>query len=556
MIEKSSVLASVLISILILVSLSTAVVSAEESRATIYFFWGDGCPHCANEKPFLERLEQDYPQLEVKSYETWYNRENAELFSDMSEAFGTSIGGVPTTFLDDKVWIGYSESIATEIEDKVRYCIEHGCTDPAEKIGEPAGNETVSKNPESVSPLNAVCVHAFLKAGCPQCESIIPYIDNLTAKYNVELKKHDVSLTEEKALYDAFKETYGFTTDAYPTVFIGSRFLMGEKAIRENLESEIISCSEKECTCPAENIHGLAPYPPQQNDITPDMQEIIDLPLIGKLDASKLSLPVFTIILGGLDSFNPCAFFVLFFLLSMLIYAKSRKRMLLIGGTFVFFSGAVYFMFMAAWLNLFLLIGQLAVITTIAGIVALIVAAINIKDFFFFGKGISLVIPAKSKPKLFARMRALLKATSVISMMIGTIVLAIAANSYELLCTAGFPMVFARILTLHELSTAQYYFYLALYNVVYVIPLAFIVLTFTLTLGKRKLTEWQGRILKLISGIMMLCLGFVLLIKPALMNNVAISAGLLGTALAIAGIIILVTKKSGMMKEAPPTEKD
>jgi len=546
---KSYILASVLISILVLVSLTTAVVSAEESKVTMYFFWGDGCPHCTHEKPFLERLEQDYPQLEVKSYETWYNRENAELFSDMSEAFGTRAGGVPTTFLDDKVWIGYSESIAGEIEDKVRYCIEHGCTDPAEKIGKPAGNETVSENPESVSPLNAVCVHVFLQAGCPQCESIIPYLDDLTARYNVELKKHDVSLTEEKERYDAFKDTYGFTTDAYPTVFIGSRFLMGAKAIRENLESELISCSEKECVCPAENIHGLAPYPPQQDDITTELQEIIDLPLIGKMDTSKISLPAFTVILGGLDSLNPCAFFVLFFLLSMLIYAKSRKRMLLIGGTFVFFSAFVYFIFMAAWLNLFLLIGQLAVITTIAGIVALIVAAINIKDFFFFGKGVSLVISAKAKPKLFARMRNLLKATSVLSMMIGTIVLAIAANSYELLCTAGFPMVFARILTLHELSTTQYYFYLALYNVVYVIPLAFIVLMFTMTLGKRKLTELQGRVLKLISGLMMLCLGLVLLIKPALMNNVAVSAGLLGMVLATAGIILLITKKIRMMKK-------
>ena len=73
----------------------------------------------------------------------------------------------------------------------------------------------------------------------------------------------------------------------------------------------------------------------------------------------SISLPLFTVIIGALDSFNPCAFFVLLFLLSMLIHARSRKKMFLIGGIFVFFSGFIYFLFMAAWLNVFLVIGRL-----------------------------------------------------------------------------------------------------------------------------------------------------------------------------------------------------
>lgn len=275
---------------------------------------------------------------------------------------------------------------------------------------------------------------------------------------------------------------------------------------------------------------------PDKDDFT------VNLPGIGTLDTKAMSLPVMTIIIAGLDSFNPCAFFVLFSLLGLLVYAQSRKKMFMIGGIFIFFSGFIYFLFMSAWLNLFLLMGQVALITKIAGAASVVIASINIKDYFAFGRGISLTIPDSAKPKLFDRMRRLLKSTSFFSALLGTAVLAIAANSYELLCTAGFPMVFTRILTLNDLPTLRYYAYLVLYNVVYIIPLSVIVLVFTITLGRKKLTDVQGRVLKLVSGTMMLGLGIVLLVRPALMNNLLISVALLTGALAVSGAVIFATK--------------
>ncbi|MCJ7484019.1 MAG: hypothetical protein MUO31_13755, partial [Thermodesulfovibrionales bacterium] len=232
-----------------------------------------------------------------------------------------------------------------------------------------------------------------------------------------------------------------------------------------------------------------------------------------------------------------------FSLLGLLIHAQSRKKMFLIGSVFVFFSGFIYFLFMAAWLNLFLVMGQVEIITKIAGSVAVVIAAINIKDFFIFKKGVSLTIPDSAKPKLFDRMRKLLKSSSVVSILIGTAVLAIAANAYELLCTAGFPMVFTRILTLNNLSSAWYYLYLVLYNIIYVIPLSTIVIIFTITLGKKHLTEHQGRLMKLVSGTMMLALGGVLLLNPAVLSNAFISFILLMGALVVSFAVALITKK-------------
>ncbi len=381
------------------------------SRATLYFFWGEGCPHCAKAKPFLQGLGTRYPRLTVKSYEVFGNEENMKLLENMAKAVGGEARGVPTFIIDGTMLAGFSPEIAEAIEARVK----------------------------------------------------------------------DVLATGEE--------------------------MAGKGAPR------------------------------------PEEEVAVSVPLLGKLSHSAVSLPVFTLIIAGLDSFNPCAFFVLFFLLSLLIHAHSRARIVLIGGTFVLFSGIIYFIFMAAWLNLFLVTRSFTAITTIAALIALLVAVLNIKDFFFFKKGVSLAIPESARPKLFERMRRLPGAASLTAMMTGTVVLAVAANSYELLCTAGFPMVFTRALTLHRLTTADYYLYLAFYNTVYVVPLAVIVVFFTVTLGSRKLSEWQGRILKLVSGLMMLGLGLVLLVEPALLSSAIISAGLLAVTLLAAFIVVRLTRK-------------
>jgi hypothetical protein len=193
---------------------------------------------------------------------------------------------------------------------------------------------------------------------------------------------------------------------------------------------------------------------------------------------------------------------------------------------------------MAAWLNVFLVLGQIKLITLIAGLIALSVSVLNIKEFFFFKEGPSLSIPESAKPKLFERMRNLVKSTEYPSMIIGTAVLAIAANTYELLCTAGFPLVYTRVLTLNNLSMTEYYLYLAFYNLVYVLPLFAIVLMFTYTLGSRKLSEDEGRALKLLSGNMMLLLGLLLILAPEFLNNILAAAGMLFLAIAATAAVM------------------
>lgn len=391
---------------------------------------------------------------------------------------------------------------------------------------------------------NKVTLYFFWGKGCPHCAKEEIFLKKLETRYpQLSVKSHEVWHNQENArLFSKMAEAYGKRPEGVPTIFIGNfNPVVGYRSDERTgkiIEDMIKYCTKLSCIDPIDKLSKSF-----KRTIVTKEDKIVSLPLFGKIDTTKIALPALTLILAGLDGFNPCAFFVLFTLLGILVFAQSRKRILIIGGTFVFFSGFIYFIFMAAWLNLFLHIGQIKVITVVAGLIALVIASINIKDFFFFKKGVSLVIPEKAKPKLFGRMRNLLKATSLISILVGTIVLAVAANAYELLCTLGFPMVFTRVLTLYSLTKFTYYFYLTFYNIIYVMPLACIVLVFTITLGSKKLTEWQGQVLKLISGLMMLCLGLVLLINPALLNNIFVAVGLLAVALIISGVLIFFTKR-------------
>lgn len=383
----------------------------------------------------------------------------------------------------------------------------------------------------------------FYRDGCPHCKEEKEFLETMKKKYPaLDVSMYSVKDPEGIKLFVASCRAFGFEPSGVPTTVIGNYIWVGfTQANAMEMDEAIDRCSKEPCE-PLDKI--LASKIPVPQPAKEPERVMVNIPFIGEVASDKLSLPLFTIVLAGLDSFNPCAFFVLFFLLSLLIHARSRSRMLIVGGTFVFFSGLIYFLFMAAWLNLFLLTGGMKAMTFIAGAVALVIAGLNIKDFFLFKQGVSLSIPDSAKPKLFERMRNLIKSTSILSMLGGTIVLAVVVNAYELLCTAGFPMVFTRVLTLNKLAPSMYYIYLLLYNVVYVIPLAVIVGVFVVTLGSRKLTEWEGRKLKLLSGLMMLGIGGILVVKPDYLNNLFVSFALLGFALIVSWIFITIVKRS------------
>ncbi len=228
----------------------------------------------------------------------------------------------------------------------------------------------------------------------------------------------------------------------------------------------------------------------------------------------QVGLPLFTLAIGLLDGFNPCSMWVLILMISLLAPLNNRPRMLAIAGTFVAVEGIAYFAFMAAWLNLFLLVGLSRISEIIIAALALVAGAINLKDFWRFGWGVSLSIPAATKPGIYARMRSILQAENMTAALIGAVVLAVLVQFVELMCTSGFPALFTRILTLQQLDRLTYYAYLLLYDVAYMLDDMIVLAIGVITLSQHRLQENEGRWLKLVSGLVMVGLGFYLLLLP------------------------------------------
>lgn len=358
-------------------------------------------------------------------------------------------------------------------------------------------------------------LYFFWSARCPHCLKAKPVIEQLPEELPwLRLHSREVSQDmEARGEYMAMAQLFGEKARSVPGFFYCGKMQVGfdsAEGMGAQIRRDLEQCHKD----------LLAGHPPSIEIKGED----IAIPVFGQIDARAHSLPFLTIVIAALDAFNPCAFFVLLFLLSLLIHTRSRRRMLFIGGVFILFSAAVYFLFMSAWLNLFLITGMQRLFTAAAGTVAMVLALINIKDFFMPGRGITLSIAEEKKPGLFQRMRSLLQADNMVALTIGTMTLAIAANSYELLCTSGLPMVYTRVLTMASLSTGSYYLYLLFYNLIYVLPLLLILLLFTFTLGQRKLQLNEGRLLKLLSGIMMLELGLGLLLLPELLSSLSVVA--------------------------------
>lgn len=388
-----------------------------------------------------------------------------------------------------------------------------------------------------------IVLYYFYSDTCPHCIEAKPFVAELGARDWIDLRAFEITKNRDNGLlYRDTAAAIGEQARSVPAfIFCGSMHTGFDNA--ESTGAVLLARLEN---CRADPDRHLAMM--QQAGPVPGEVMGVEVPLLGFVDPSDWGLPILTIVIAGLDAFNPCAFFVLLFLLSLMVHARSRARMMIVGGTFVLISGLIYFVFMAAWLNVFLLIGELRLVTLLAGLIAVALAAINIKDYFWFQSGgPSLSIPESKKPGMYQRMRNLVGAKTLPPMIAGTVVLAIAVNSYELLCTAGLPMVYTRILTLREADTFVYYMYLVLYNIIYVIPLLIIVMLFVLRFGSRKLGEREGRLLKLMSGMMMLGLGGVMLLAPTALNNAGVAIGLLGVAMIATAIIHSVMKRRGLI---------
>jgi thiol-disulfide isomerase/thioredoxin len=379
----------IILTVIVVLGLFAPKVFASEKQVNIYFFWGEGCPHCEDEKQFLEKLEKKYPEVRINDFEVWNNSENRKLLMEVSKKLNANVSGVPFTVVGEHYFIGWYDEQASgpAIENAVQCVLQTGCRD-----------------------------------------------------------------------------------------------------VVNDLESE----------------QKKSPIPQK-----------IKVPVLGEIETKNLSLPLFAVVMGGLDGFNPCAMWTLLFLISLLLGMENRKRMWILGSAFIAASAVVYFLFMAAWLNLLLIVGFIFWIRIIIGLVALGGGIYNLKEFFANKSAVCKVADGEKKQKVFEKLKVITQKKQFWLALGGIIILAAAVNLVELICSAGLPVVFTQVLTLSNLAKWQYYLYMLLYIFVFMLDDLIVFFAAMITLQMTGVTTKYTRFSHLIGGILMVIIGILLILKPA-----------------------------------------
>ena len=389
------------VSLLFLIICSVENVFAKE-QVNLYFFHGDGCPHCAEEEKFLAKIEKKYSYVKIIRYEVWKNKSNALLMDRVGNRYDVATSSVPLTVISGTAISGYSESIGIRIERTIKYYKDN----PKENI------------------------------------NYVSQIKNGTF--------------DEDEIKDSFSEA----------------------------------------------------------DKKTDESTKIKLPLLGKINLKDFSLPTVATLIGLVDGFNPCAMWVLLFLISMLLGMKDRKRMWILGLTFLLSSALVYMAIMLSWFNIVVNVMASVIFRNIISVIAIVGAIINLRAFFKSNDSGCEVVDDKKRKKVISKIKDFTKEKSLFIALGGVIFLAISVNVIELACSAGLPLVFTQLLAINNVSSFESFIYTLIYIFFFLIDDIIIFLIAMSTTKVHSISTKYNKYSHLIGGILMLIIGILLLVKP------------------------------------------
>jgi cytochrome c biogenesis protein CcdA/thiol-disulfide isomerase/thioredoxin len=393
----------------------------------LYVFWGEGCSHCEEAKPFLKELDDTYFSLRIRGFEIWYDKDNADLFTQMADNNNVPAGGrgTPTFFLGNRYWTGFSDTIAQDIKATVDLCNQSSCPDAGAGIMPGATGELSTPGPVAEN-----------------------------------------------------------TTD------------------------------------------------------------VIDIPLIGKVDLTKQSVWISTLLIAFVDGVNPCSIWVLTMLLAITLHTGSRKKVAIIGIIFLTVTALIYALFITGLFTVLSVVSFIGWIQIVVAVVALFFGLVNLKDYFWYKEGLSFTISDEKKPGIFQKMRNLMDASQSIWALAGaTVVMAAGVSLVEFSCTAGFPVLWTNLLISQDVSRNLFIALLILYMVIYQLDELVIYFASVFTLKATRMEEKHGRILKLIGGSLMLVLAAVMLINPNWMNSLGRSLLIFAFAFGLVGLILLFHRR-------------
>ena len=423
--------------------------SGRASAVELVLFWGQGCPHCAAAKPFLEDLASD-PRVTLHAFEVYGDEDSRNAFAAAGRAFGFDAGAVPTILVGDEVYIGFSDPVARRVRARVATCLAQGCPDPMERIQAAA---------------------AELGAAAPGP---------------------------------------GAGRAAWPA-----------------------PGGEREDPLAATRGAGVALDP-------------VDVPLLGRVALAGRSELATTALIAFVDGFNPCSLWVLSLLLAVVINTRSRRKVVLVGTTFLVVAAAVYALMLAGLVNLLGLVAVLPWVRVAVALLALGFALVNLKDYVWYRRGPSLTIPEARKPGIYRGIRGVMaRDRSTLAVLGATAAMAAGVTVFELPCTVGFPVLWAGLVLQWRPGALAFSALLAVYLVIFLADELVLFGAAVATLRVTRLEERHGRVLKLVGGMVMLFLAVVMVLRPAWLNAVGPATAVVGAALLAALLVHLVARGLG-----------
>lgn len=391
-------------------------------------------------------------------------------------------------------------------------------------------------------------IHLFYGNGCPHCAAEEEFLsDYLKDRTDVKLYKYEIwyDSHNQELLSKVQKEMGTTNKNGVPFTVIGKKTIVGyaDGVTDEQIKDAINYYLNNDYRDYAGEITGKVKNTEVKEDTTKDesktedkkenkiekaddtkdsdqTDENVTVPVLGKINAKKVSLPILAVVLGLVDGFNPCAMWILIFLITMLFNMKDRKKMWILGLTFILTSGIVYLMFMLAWLNLATFISKIAFIRLLIAVIALVVGLINVYKYIDSLKkkdeGCD-VVDKKDRKKIMKKIISITHEKKFIIALLGIMVLAASVNIIELMCSIGIPLLFTQILAMNNLSTFSYMIYMFIYIFFFLIDDIVIFVISMVTLKVTGLSTKYTKYSHLIGGIIMLIIGLLLIIKPELL---------------------------------------
>ncbi|MDD4298801.1 MAG: hypothetical protein PHS98_04160 [Bacilli bacterium] len=372
---------------------------------------------------------------------------------------------------------------------------------------------------------NTVNIYLFYNDGCPHCEALEVVLSELKEKHhNLEVYKYEaskdfgnsVSMGKAAKLLNA-------RVSGVPFTIIGTKYFVGYSSVstKGEIENTIkVYSSVSSYSDPVGEMLGVVTdsgtltYDDIIEDLEKNSDYIIDIPILGPVEAKKISLPIISVVLGTLDGFNPCAMWVLLFLISVLMGMKDRKRMWILGLCFLFTSAIIYLAFMLAWLNLVTFIGALWWVKLLIALAALIGGYLNLKSFIKNKDDGCEVIASDKRKKTFSKIKDLASEKSFLLSILGIITLAVSVNFIELTCSAGLPVIFTNVLALNNLSLIEYSFYIFLYIFFFLLDDLIVFFIAMISFKLTGISTKYGKYSHLIGGVLMILIGILMLFKP------------------------------------------